>query len=46
MRKHVEFPQVKKAGSFHKNVLLPEIFIFTVIDDPVSDFWDLQLKVK
>ena len=44
--KHIEFPQAKKAGFFHKIVLLPEIFLFTVTDDAVAGCWDLQIKVK
>lgn len=34
--KHIEFPPAKKAGSSHKNVLLPEIFLFAVTYDAVA----------
>lgn len=44
--KHIGFPQAKKARSFHKNILLPEIFHFFVTDEAVAVFGDLQLKVN
>lgn len=46
MEKNIEFPQVEMDRSFHRNVLLPGIFLFTVTDDAVACFGDLQLKVK